>query len=921
MKTIQTALRRRFALLATSSLGALSVIACTGALLPSTALAADECGVQTTDGAQIICPAGTYPSGISYSGGNIPLILQDAVVVTDGGLSIDASTAILIRAQNLVTGGAPQIANSGGPGISLTSGDSINLQFTRFTVDGTNGFVTGTSGVVVASAGRANIASYVAIPITATDPAGVGLSVDTGAGFSNVSWNGAITSAGTGVRAHVTTGFLFVSTGDITAGGTAVQAQATNGSIGVGTGAINATGDAVIASASGSGSVTVFAGPINAGGRGIVVTTESGDAVVGVGGDITVGVGPKISIQSGGSASLNVGATVRRDDYDISAVNNIGFDVGGVLTSTTGSASDLAIQESAATATITVFGGLLNGSVDLSGMTDGTSTDIAYGGRWHFGGQSLLSSSTDTLLLENPFVDADPGIIIADDGAVLDFGAGNDSFTNQGRIVFDGTFTLSHLETFDNFRVIAFGGADGQTTDGVPNDRLVANGATFTGSAYQPAGATEDWQSTLLLDVNFAGAQDNCSAAVVADCLSLVGGSTTGQTLVHVNRVGAGLPTLGTRIVLVDVAGGTSAAENFVLDPTSAGYTNNEILGPGFDTGLLFVKFTYDPAAQQHILISAPNRLAYQMAILPTAAQTLWHTSVGAWEDRTAGLIDSLAAGGSGGPATWIKYVRSRHDRDMKSDFIGANPGFYTSYRQDTDTVIGGVDLLRGGGEGEAYVLGLTVGHVNSDVTFDESLTTSNFKGMTYGAYGSYLADLFFVDGVVQLNRLDYDDAQSGERAEGSLTSTGAQVEAGFRIPISDGAAHIEPLASLAYVRTKFDELAYSNATFAPEDTTSLRGSIGARIAGGVSFRPLTIRGSLTARVWDEFKGDNNARLVGGGASAPLEDDFSGAFGDVGVGLSVATPDDRLAGFLSTNVKFKENFFSSDASVGLRYRW
>ncbi|MGE5501952.1 MAG: hypothetical protein ACM3W4_08495, partial [Ignavibacteriales bacterium] len=134
MNTFNHSLRRRLSLLAGSSLGAVSILAVAGAgaavLAPGHALAADECGPLVTDPntgqtQTVTCAPGTYPTGISYSGDVVPLILQGAIVSPDNGLTVDATTSISLSPDWAVSGD-PQINNSGGAGISLTSGGDIS---------------------------------------------------------------------------------------------------------------------------------------------------------------------------------------------------------------------------------------------------------------------------------------------------------------------------------------------------------------------------------------------------------------------------------------------------------------------------------------------------------------------------------------------------------------------------------------------------------------------------------------------------------------------------------------------------------------------------------------------------------------------------------------------------------------------------
>ena len=221
-------------------------------------------------------------------------------------------------------------------------------------------------------------------------------------------------------------------------------------------------------------------------------------------------------------------------------------------------------------------------------------------------------------------------------------------------------------------------------------------------------------------------------------------------------------------------------------------------------------------------------------------------------------------------------------------------------------------------GDGQGFVAGLSAGTLDSDIRFKASSGTAKLEGQSYGAYASWLSNSFFLDAIVQQNDLDLTD-HSVVRAKGKVKSTGGQVEGGWRMPV--GAVSVEPLASLAYVRTRFDDLALPGATLQTEDAKSLRGSVGVRVTGDTDLHSATLRWQTTARVWDEFEGKNRAVLVSNGQSIGMPDDVSGAFGDVGVGMSLYAPSGHVSMFLNTGLKFKEDYRSTDTAVGFRVQW
>src|SRR5690606_34773086 len=140
------------------------------------------------------------------------------------------------------------------------------------------------------------------------------------------------------------------------------------------------------------------------------------------------------------------------------------------------------------------------------------------------------------------------------------------------------------------------------------NDGLVDLGGAAVGQVLTVPDV--EWNGVgdgqVLMAVNFAGAgQTSCAAATVADCLSLPGATTSGVTRVAVNAVGGVGFATGADIVLVDVAGGDSAAGHFILDETSTGYSDDAVYnGIVSGDGVLGYALIYDEQTQRHYLSS-----------------------------------------------------------------------------------------------------------------------------------------------------------------------------------------------------------------------------------------------------------------------------------------------------------------------------
>ncbi len=881
-----TIAHRRLPFLATTALTAMAGVAILG-LSPAAALAADECGAVGAE--TVICLPGTYSSGITYNGADVPLAMQDAVVVTEGGVEITATGSITIGISNAAFGtGDLRFANTTGAGLSAVADGSVFIDLNDADGGDAPASITGLSGVVAEGAGVFLDLANVAVTSTSTDASARGVSVTVDGANGVTLYANTVTAERTGVEASSVDGGLYLSSSDT----------------------ITAGDDGFVGRATGTGAVWITAGAVSAGANGIVATTASGDVTVEARGPITAGSGYAILVNSGGSASVSLGANADLTSGDVSITHAGAFSFGnaGAFSSASGLASDLVIQQTGTSATLGNTG-TLTGAVDFSAVTGALAA--TNNGTWRIGGSSEFTDGDDV------FANNGQGLFSARGTTVVDFAGGDDSFASLGRIVGGAvagasSLTFANLETFTNYGMVLFGSADGQVSDGETNDRIAADGADYTGvGAY----------SVFALDATVGASQADCAAAVAADCISFAGGSTAGATWLLVTDTETTVGSMGGALVLVDVAGGTSAADDFALDIRSTNYRDDLVAGPGLDKGLFFYRLDYDAAGRRHRLVAIPDREVFELAPLAAAAQSVWHTSVGSWTDRHTELRDVIADGQADGVGTWVKVTGALVDRQMATDFGGDNPGFITTYEQDTLAVVGGVDLLVGG----SYVFGLTAGVLSSDVSFEASPTTARLEGMSYGAYASWMSDSLFVDAIVQGAKLDLEHATAwataGDFGKGDLKSLGGQVEAGWRLAVNEGVAHVEPLASLSYVKTDLSDLALPNAAFSADEAVSLRGSVGVRLTGNADFDVLSLKGSLVGRLWNEFDGDNKAVVTSAGQSIALSDDFGGAFSEVTAGVSVYSRSGRVSAFVNTGVKFKDEYLASDTSAGLRIQW
>jgi len=835
-------------------------------------------GVVTANGAAITASSlPIFAFGPPPQPGNVTVTTTGNITSITAG-AVDASSA---RGSVLVTTAGGSTLSAGTTGIRARStgiGDGG--------VDGvTDGNVTvvsnGSIGVTGTPVGATGIdtaitqptsAGRIAVTANSIFATGVGVSaVNGGTGTTAVTTTGTVTTGGDGVNVISNGAFNVVAGGALTSGANAIQTNGRNG-----------------------GGSTVTPGGVLRG-----LGTSATTAVV----DLTTPTGQTTTINNNG--------TIRSTNATV-----------------LGAAGDLAIRGTGGSVTVN-NAGRLDGRMDFSGLGVGSSVTVNNTSptSWHTTGLTTFSAGND--LVNNTAT----GLIATSGATTFDFGADTgvaprDVFTNAGRIVVGetvgaSTFSITGLERFNNSGLILLGSTAGTTSDGETNDRLVISG-TGGGAVFNGTGS-----SVLALDASLgATAQANCSAAVVADCVSLPGGSVTGLTLIRVNNTNAGPGGMNSGIVLVDATGGSIAAGSLRLDPTSAGYTTRGG-NDAIDNGLFFYSLVPQGSAQM-ALVSAPDSEAFEFVAVEQAATQVWYTTTGVWFDRQADLRDGLEGEGQSGSGIWMKMVGSQSDRDASQTYTGAGGTFVfdTGYQQDTVALIGGVDLVRGGGETSAWVFGVDVGYVDSDVDFSNSQTLASMEGGLVGLYGSYVSGGLFLDATVSALKLDVDysapslsnGALINEPSSGELSSLGVQVEGGWRFALGQS-AFIEPLAGVSYVNTTIDDLAVRGGVVSFEDATSLRANVGARIGTVVERDTMKVQFTAIGRVWNEFDGDGQTTLVNSGPNVIVNDQFEGMFTELGGGINVFSKDERVSAFLNASYRWNDEWSDTAVTLGARYRW
>lgn len=477
------------------------------------------------------------------------------------------------------------------------------------------------------------------------------------------------------------------------------------------------------------------------------------------------------------------------------------------------------------------------------------------------------------------------------------------------------TIDASGLARFENAGVVSL-----LSSIPVYTNRLIIDGAEFVGLA----GSRFD------LEAVFADtAQGGCELAAVgsADCVSIRGGSTSGQTSIYVRsdlgRKGAGFLREG--LVVVDVRGGESAAGHFVLDPSSPGFEADAPFGGGIRADEMFTfHLMFDEATTTHRLMGIPDTLTQVLGVMPTVAQNLWRTAEQSSVARLTELRDRQPGGG-----LWFRAGRA--DTDGKASvgysLLGNHSAMQVRHEQEDSAYVMGYDLV--GDEADTrYGIGVSLGKVGSDFRVRGTRTGAEIEALAFSLYGSYQRGAVFIDlsgsgywgdmtGRVELSQNDY-------AVRANVDAIGGRAEAGYRLSVGERLV-IEPLLSVVYTRSAVGTVQHlsgnANNAVAFESAASLRGGIGARAAMGLELLGLDVRLSLTARGWEEFKGEVDAYVRTIRDPFPFSSTMDGRYTEVDAAIGLGSANGMFSGQLALGNRSGEGQNGTTASMSVRYHW
>ncbi|HNB26624.1 MAG TPA: autotransporter outer membrane beta-barrel domain-containing protein [Alphaproteobacteria bacterium] len=534
--------------------------------------------------------------------------------------------------------------------------------------------------------------------------------------------------------------------------------------------------------------------------------------------------------------------------------------------------------------------------------------------------------------------------------AIADFGAGTDSFDNQGILTLadagdSGAWMtgkqvthpgggnssiiqagveqgfLTHLESFGNSGLITL-------VDGVAGDLLVitdqADGKTKGANVFTSNGGA------LALDVVLDDGSSKQSDILILD--KAVTG--TGATRVAIaNAGGLGGQTTGDGIMVINVrdtsdddafaSAGPAVAGAYQYDlvfQNAAKTDQNWYLKSSFFEGSLEYPAIGGAvlATWQSGLGSLHDQLRARRA--QTEAQEAAVGQLAELPDTASDVADassSARVGEGGGNAGWFRVSGSDMDieQDAGADFdlntVRAEAGFDVGF----DNVFADDWLVTGAFAGYGW----------SQAGFDSG-SEIDFDVATVGAYATYFRGPYYLDAVVKLDWLDgsFNAENVSEDGDLSLPVFGLSLESGYRFDLSANGLYVQPQAQLSYAHSGEDSFKDdAGSEIELQDADSLRGRLGARLGqelsttAGAAAEPVKGNFYLEASVNQEFLGETEAKVSG----LTLQQELPDTTYQVGGGIDIALPKSGVSFTVDADYTFGEEADGVSATGGFRINW
>jgi outer membrane autotransporter protein len=269
-------------------------------------------------------------------------------------------------------------------------------------------------------------------------------------------------------------------------------------------------------------------------------------------------------------------------------------------------------------------------------------------------------------------------------------------------------------------------------------------------------------------------------------------------------------------------------------------------------------------------------------------------------------------------PCRWIEQRQHRQGRT------------YTyNLNRDLDlwNLQGGMDFGKKGmwAEGDALLFGLLGGVVQGVLDYDYLLRRFDIAGGEVGGYVTYLSGGLFVDTLVKVDFLEFENEVGAPGLPGSLDSTawGFRTDAGYRFGQFRRGPFIEPLATIAVVWAEMDDYALGGNRVTFDDEANVRGRLGLRVGTSREVWPsIVMEPFVIGSVWSNLSGDNQATVTSLGTTfGPFTDEPDDLWGVVSAGVNFFSPGANTSLFGKVDVAFGDETEGVSARGGMRYNW
>lgn len=662
------------------------------------------------------------------------------------------------------------------------------------------------------------------------------------------------------------------ATATIASNGTVATATANSaGIIATGVGAVAVTATGVTTTGTNS------AGIIGTSSGGGVMITSTAVSVGAAGGSAILATGQgAVAITSGTASAVDNSAI-----YAISRAGPVSISISGATSSAIGALNaDAAVfASSGAAVTVNVAAGAVVTGNNAMTLSSETGTTITNAGTLNGANGYAVQINRGAATLTNT------GTLV---GRINFLGNNGAATMTSSRLVNNGTFNVTGFSLFGTGAPTLVNTGTVQVLASAPTDNLTffglssfANSGTLSLANGRigdlltlPGSFVGSGASTLALDVR-AG-----STTGLADRL-VIGGAATGTTMVVLTNLNT-TPGLIAGTTVIQAGAGTSATA-FQVAPASS------------TAGFSSYSLAFNAANNSFALVGTPGAAAYRPLKLYEGGRNIGNQIADLWSAHLRAGRDTPETRGR----LWGAVVGGRQTRDdfEATTVFGQTAVQNLSYAQDYYGAQIGFDLARVHDEG-GFVFGFLGGYTHSGQRFSGTGTRAKFETVDIGAYTTFEAGPLFVNllGKYEHYTVTYDDPAATFASDIDGYSANGVAEVGYRAQA--GSLTIEPLASLGYTYTRFDDVSAFGSDLDFRGASNLRGKGGVRLGKTLdreAATPITIYAGVNAV--KEFGPRDELRFTSNGTTLSFRGRREPLYGEGFAGLSIGGGG-RLSGFI-----------------------